>query len=178
VLCKTTAGPLFVDIFPEWAPVGAARFVSLVDSGALDGQAIWRAHRGFLVQFGIPATHELRRYVSRLPQLSDDPSHRIPFVDGTLSFAGSGADSRSYELFLSLGGQPGLGRAPWETPFGRIAREVSRTTLHSFFTGYGAFGYHTISALAAQPSAARRTERTERTSHASLPTHRTQSLPR
>lgn len=58
--CNTTAGYMSTKIFPAWAPVGAARFLELVDGGFLDGQALWRAIPGFLVQFGIPSSREKR----------------------------------------------------------------------------------------------------------------------
>lgn len=68
--------------------------------------------------------------------LRDDRGFRIPFRDGTLSFAGSGRHSRGFELFLTLGRQRGLGKSPWETPFGRVVEGIE--TLHRIYSGVSA----------------------------------------
>ncbi len=53
VACQTTKGPLQLEIWREWAPRGADRFVELVRDGFFTEIAFFRCVRGFLTQFGI-----------------------------------------------------------------------------------------------------------------------------
>ena len=51
------------------------------------------------------ASQEKRQAILKMDPLVDDPHQSIPFLDGTLAFAGSGKNSRREEVFLSLGHQ-------------------------------------------------------------------------
>ncbi|KAH8063524.1 hypothetical protein JL722_2699 [Aureococcus anophagefferens] len=42
-----------VEVHPDWAPLGAARFVELVEEQFFDGVAFFRVIGGFMAQFGI-----------------------------------------------------------------------------------------------------------------------------
>eukprot|EP00040_Diaphanoeca_grandis_P044829 m.13748 g.13748 ORF g.13748 m.13748 type:complete len:244 (+) comp9834_c0_seq1:282-1013(+) len=141
VTCTTTAGPIEIEIYPHWSPLGATRFLHLVELGIFDNASFWRAVPRFVVQFGIPSTREKLKTINNLPRLEDEPNIGIPFTDGTLAFAGSGKNSRSDEVFFSLGYQRGLGRSPWETAFGRITRKSGLESLHHISTQYGDMPY-------------------------------------
>ena len=55
--------------------------------------------------------------------IDDDPhpDPRIPFVEGTISFAGSGPNSRSSHLFISYSStNEHFGTMLWETPVGSV----------------------------------------------------------
>jgi len=137
VTCFTTAGTMQIEIYPHWSPLGAFRFIHLVESGMFDNTSFWRAVPRFVVQFGIPDTKLKRTAVNRLALLEDEPNIGIQFTDGTISFAGSGKNSRLNQVFFSLGHQPRLGHSPWETAFGRITRGEGLKTLHNINTKYG-----------------------------------------
>jgi cyclophilin family peptidyl-prolyl cis-trans isomerase len=111
-------------VHPEWAPLGAARFLDLVRARALDGTVLYRVVKNFLVQFGVPATAEGRAFVQGLPVLKDDAPQRPPpqprFRRGMVSFAGGGKDSRRADMFIAFSDSESLGRMPWETPFGIV----------------------------------------------------------
>lgn len=54
VCCRTTVGPLLIAVHPSWAPIGAARFMDMVQSKFFSSQVpLFRALKGFLVQFGL-----------------------------------------------------------------------------------------------------------------------------
>jgi cyclophilin family peptidyl-prolyl cis-trans isomerase len=74
--------------------------------------------KGFLVQFGITYNKNLKNQ----PHIPDDPQKDppIPFDTGIISFAGSGPNSRTSQLFIAYGPNRGLGRELWETPLGRV----------------------------------------------------------
>ena len=108
---------MLIDVHEEWAPKGALRFLELTESGAFDATAFFRAIAGFLVQFGIPHSDELReRWLGKT--IEDDPDLSIPITRGIISFAGSGANSRDTQVFLPFEHISYLGKAPWERPFG------------------------------------------------------------
>ena len=137
VTCQTTKGNFSIVMHREWAPRGYDRFLELVEAGFFDNQLVYRAMPGFLVQFGVAADPAVQARWSdkRIP---DDPQQNIPFKRGTVSFAGSGADSRSTHVFISLepNGQ-GLGGEEHERPFGRIEDSAEQRVIESFFSGYG-----------------------------------------
>ena len=135
VLCKTTVGDIYIDIHEKWSPNGAKRFLKLISLNFFNNMALYRAVPRFLIQFGIPSNMASS---NELKSINDDPSMHIPFEDGTLSYAGSGPNSRTTELFFSLGKQSFLGKSPWETPFGRI-QPKSLSKLHKINTEYGDF---------------------------------------
>jgi peptidyl-prolyl cis-trans isomerase A (cyclophilin A) len=99
VTLETTRGEVVVEVFPGWAPKGAERFRELVADGFYDGCRFFRVVPGFVVQFGIngdPAVH-----AKWDDKIADDPVTQSN-KRGTLTFATSGPDSRTTQLFISL----------------------------------------------------------------------------
>ena len=126
--CTSTKGPLAIEMHPEWAPLGAQRFLSLVADGAFDGTAIYRVvKRGNepeAVQFGVIKDEEKRRKWQSQARLKDDVQFFSSpnFHKGMISFAGGGPNTRGSDVFITFltGNANGTPRAPWETPFGII----------------------------------------------------------
>ncbi|CAK0809821.1 unnamed protein product [Prorocentrum cordatum] len=134
VSCDTTIGQIDIEIFREWSPKGADHFLELVQDGWYTDIALFRAVPNFLVQFGINTDASMRQKWER-KTIDDDPSQNIAFERGTVSYAGSGPNSRGTHVFFSLGAIP-LGESPWETPFGRVAAH-SLEVMDKIYTGYG-----------------------------------------
>lgn len=65
------------------------------------------------------------------PQL--DPP--IPFDEGVISFAGSGPNSRSSQLFIAYRPANSLGKQLWETPIGTVIEGME--TIRSLNSDYG-----------------------------------------
>ena len=62
VLSPGKKGVLRMMVYPEWAPLGAARFRELVETSFFDGCRFFRVIPGFMAQFGIsgnPTTSRL-----------------------------------------------------------------------------------------------------------------------
>lgn len=56
----------------------------------------------------------------------------MPFREGYMSFAGSGPNSRTSQLFIAYDRAGGLGTSPWETPFGEVVEGMENVrSLHS-----------------------------------------------
>ena len=133
---KVGDGKIVIELFDDAAPLGVERVIKLAETGFLDGLPFFRAIPGFLIQFGISPDAEKQAAAERLGNIQDDPKpQNVPFVDGIVSFAGYGKDSRSTHLFLTLGSQPGLGRSPWEVPVGKVVSGLD--VMHGIYTGYG-----------------------------------------
>jgi len=129
----STKGSMVLDINPAWAPLGAQRFLDLVDSGYYTDIAVYRAVPNFLVQFGVSNSPEMQAFT----RIADDPLIGKPVVKGAVCFAASGANTRRCTICIFLGDYSSvLGKNPWETPIGML-REPYFPVLDSLFTGYG-----------------------------------------
>mmetsp|Transcript_98395 Transcript_98395/g.212161 ORF Transcript_98395/g.212161 Transcript_98395/m.212161 type:complete len:468 (-) Transcript_98395:140-1543(-) len=130
VRLETTVGVIDIIVRPDWAPHGTRRFLELAHSGDLQELAFYRAIKGCIVQFGLPA----KRY---WPPLPDDPPTGVPFLLGAVSFAAIGENSRRSTLFICIGDMSHmLGQKSWETPIGAVA-ESSLDILEHIDTSYG-----------------------------------------
>mmetsp|Transcript_41878 Transcript_41878/g.76551 ORF Transcript_41878/g.76551 Transcript_41878/m.76551 type:complete len:319 (+) Transcript_41878:112-1068(+) len=132
----------YLDILvkPYWSPRGAARFLELVRDKYYDGAAFNRVVPKFLTQFGIGKDFATRTKERELTIWDDFPKD-VKFEAGTMSFAGSGHDSRTTEIFIVM---PGVDQAQldkfgensWETPFA-IIEDVNKSGLKKIYSGYG-----------------------------------------
>lgn len=89
------------------------------------------------MQFGISYTQDkdLRQFARQT--LKDDPQLDPPieFAEGVVSYAGSGPNSRSSDLFIAYGPIKSLGKELWETPIGTVIEGME--TVRKFYSGYG-----------------------------------------
>jgi peptidyl-prolyl cis-trans isomerase A (cyclophilin A) len=90
---------------PEWAPLGAARFRELVESGFYDDTRFFRVLDGmydiWIAQFGINGDPGVQaKWDSK--RIQDDPV-KASNKRGTLAFAMSGRNTRTTQLFLNFG---------------------------------------------------------------------------
>lgn len=92
-------------------------------------------------QFGI-AKDYFTRTKERELTIWDDFRKNIAFEPGTMSFAGSGHDSRTTEIFIVMPGAAKeqlnkFGENSWETPFAVIEGDVEKSALKKIYSGYG-----------------------------------------
>lgn len=122
IRCGTTKGDFVAKFYHDWSPHGYDRATALFQKGFYDHSHFFRVVPKFLVQFGISYTDSkaLKAYANT--PIPDDPvpNPKIPFHKGTMSFAGSGPNSRTSQMFVSYGDSTALGRELWETPFGEV----------------------------------------------------------
>lgn len=124
VECKTTHGPITIDVRERWGPLGAAQYLSLVDQEFFSDLAFFRVAPRYITQFGAKLRENNHATVSTI---KDDKSlwGKRDMDFGYLFFAGSGVNSRHDQMVLALCEQAGciqtaLGKAPWEVPIGKI----------------------------------------------------------
>jgi cyclophilin family peptidyl-prolyl cis-trans isomerase len=135
---------LDIEVHPSWSPRGASRFLQLVRQHYYDGVALNRVVPKFLTQFGISADYDQRTEFRGKTILDDDPpleEPKIRFSPGTLSYAGSGPDSRTAEIFVVMPGTEQsqleyFGKNPWETPFAIVKGLVEESPVAGWYS-YG-----------------------------------------
>lgn len=114
---ETTAGPFTVEVHRDWAPYGADRFFQLTRIGFFDDVAFFRVMPDFVVQFGLHGDPKVNT-VWRPERFPDDPV-KTSNRPGTLTFATSGPNSRTTQLFINLKPNPGLDGQGF-SPFGEV----------------------------------------------------------
>ena len=122
---STTAGDFTIQLDRALSPSGVTRFLELVEDGIFTDQLIYRVEPGFVIQFGVASDpmkqHQWDPQVGApIAPIPDEPN-RQQFRSGSVSFAGSGLNTRSCHIFIAL--EPGgtmLGEAPHETVLGNI----------------------------------------------------------
>ncbi len=132
VKLETTKGAVVVEVHRDWAPRGADRFYNLVKLGYFDDIAFFRAVDNFMVQFGIHGNPAVARAWKGSP-IADDPRTQAN-KRGTISFANSGPDTRTTQVFINYRAHPQLDTMGF-TPFGEIVEGMD--VVDSLYTGYG-----------------------------------------
>jgi cyclophilin family peptidyl-prolyl cis-trans isomerase len=129
---ETTAGDFVIEVHPDWAPNGAARFLELVREKYYDDSRFFRAVAGKWIQFGIAGDPKIsQKWRDRT--IPDDPvreSNRRGFV----AFAFTTPGTRSSQVYINLvdnTNQDAQGFAP----FGRVVQGME--VVDKIYTGYG-----------------------------------------
>ena len=97
-----------IKVHPDWAPLGAARFKDMIEQDFFKGVRFFRVVSGFMAQFGIHPKPALAAEWKE-KKLKDDPVVESN-KRGYISFATSGADSRTTQMFINV--TPALNPVP------------------------------------------------------------------
>jgi peptidyl-prolyl cis-trans isomerase A (cyclophilin A) len=135
---ETTRGNFVVEVHPEWAPKGAERFKELVTSGYYDGCKFFRVIDGFMVQFGINGSGALNAEW-REKRIPDDPVTQKN-TRGRITFATSGPNSRTTQVFINFDNNTAGGPGPdldgmGFAPFGEVVEGMD--VVDKLYDGYG-----------------------------------------
>lgn len=129
---ETTEGAFVVQVHRAWAPLGADRFYNLAKLHYYDGVGFFRAIDGFMVQFGLHGDPAVTRAWRTVPIEDDPPSQSNG--RGTVTFATSGPDSRTTQIFINYGNNVQLDRMGF-APFGEVTEGMD--VVESLYKGYG-----------------------------------------
>jgi peptidyl-prolyl cis-trans isomerase A (cyclophilin A) len=128
----TSKGPFTVEVHRDWAPNGADRFYELVKSGFFDQNRFFRVVPKFVVQWGIQGDPAVQAKW-RDKNIPDDPATQSNQT-GTITFATSGPNTRTTQLFINLGNNPSLDGQGF-APFGQVISGLN--VVESLYSGYG-----------------------------------------
>jgi peptidyl-prolyl cis-trans isomerase A (cyclophilin A) len=132
VVFTTTKGEFEIKVQRDWAPIGADRFYNLVKIGYYDDAAFFRVVDGFMVQFGISSYGAVNEKW-REAKIQDDPNKQ-PNTRGRISFATSGPNSRTGQVFINFVDNKNLDGMGF-SPFGEVTKGME--IVDSLFKGYG-----------------------------------------
>lgn len=117
VALDTSAGRIVIQVNRKLAPNGADRFYRLIKADYYKHAKFFRIVPGFVVQFGMAADPELtNKWKQR--QIPDDPVVGSNTA-GTVTFAKSGPNSRTTQIFINLADNKRLDSMTF-APFGKV----------------------------------------------------------
>lgn len=128
----TSEGSFVVEVYPEWAPIGARRFREAVEAGIYNEARFFRVIPDFVVQFGIPGDPEVAKQW-RERTIQDEPV-KTSNARGTVTFAMSSApNSRTTQVFINLRDNTQLDAMGF-APFGKVVKGMD--VVESFNSEY------------------------------------------
>lgn len=128
----TTKGDFVVLVHRDWSPKGADRFYELVKMHFYDDNYFFRVLPGFIVQWGINGDPKVSKDWSVLT-IADDPP-KVSNKRGTVTFATSGPNSRTTQVFINLNDNARLDSRGF-TPFGEVSEGMG--VVERLYSGYG-----------------------------------------
>ena len=135
VLLQTSKGDVTIDVTRAWSPRGADRFYDLVKGGFYDGAKFFRVIRSprpFMAQFGINGNPAVTAKWADA-NIADDPVTQHN-TRGMISFATSGPNTRSTQLFINYGDNSRLDASGF-SPFGIVSSGME--VVDQFYADYG-----------------------------------------
>jgi peptidyl-prolyl cis-trans isomerase A (cyclophilin A) len=153
----STQQTFVVEIKPDWAPIGAARFRAMLENAFLVQAPFFRTIDHFMTQFGLPAdpgdNHKLAEPAANKKfsdSIADEANADFSGAGGHarksgekksksnsrgyLSFAHAGAGSRTTQMFINFKDNASLDRQGF-TPFGRVVEGME--VVDRIYSGYG-----------------------------------------
>jgi peptidyl-prolyl cis-trans isomerase A (cyclophilin A) len=130
---ETTRGDFTVEVVRDWAPRGSDRFYELIDRRFFDGARFYRVVKKFVAQFGTSKDPKANQLWSQLKLLDDraKQSNQRGFV----SFAQSGPNSRTTQMFVNLTDNSKLLDKSGFVPFGKVVSGMDM--VDQLYSGYG-----------------------------------------
>ncbi len=129
---QTTAGDFVIEAHRDWAPLGVDRLHQLVSDGYFDDSRFFRVVPGFIAQFGVAGDPKVAT-ASRGRTIPDDAVKQSN-MRGFVSYAMTGPDTRSTQMFISLADNSRLD-AQGFAPIGRVVEGMD--VVDKLYSGYG-----------------------------------------
>jgi peptidyl-prolyl cis-trans isomerase A (cyclophilin A) len=127
----TTKGDFVVEVSRDSAPLGADRFYNLVRIRFFTNVSFYRVLPS-LIQFGASPSPEVAK--AWVPaRIHDDPV-KLHNVEGTITFANGGPNTRTTQLFINLQDNTGYDSQNF-APIGKVTEGMD--VVKSLYSGYG-----------------------------------------
>jgi peptidyl-prolyl cis-trans isomerase A (cyclophilin A) len=127
----TSKGEFIIEVIRSFSPNGADRFYNLVKNGYYDNCKFFRVVPNFMVQFGMNGDPNINRVWSEA-KFPDDKT-KISNFKGNITFATSGPNSRTAQVFINLKDNDFLDKD--FAPFGRVVKGMK--VVESLYKEYG-----------------------------------------
>jgi peptidyl-prolyl cis-trans isomerase A (cyclophilin A) len=137
-LFRTTQGDFVIEVNRDWSPLGADRLYQLLMTRFYDNNGFFRVQKGYVVQFGICDNKEVNNFWDR-HIIADEPVVARN-LQGTLSYARDGVNSRTVQLFINLKDNPKLDTVNYNglRGFPPVAKIISGfEVIEKLYGGYG-----------------------------------------
>jgi cyclophilin family peptidyl-prolyl cis-trans isomerase len=128
---ETSKGDFVMEVHEDWAPIGAKRFLELVNDKFFDGARFFRIVPNFVVQFGLAASPAQSKKWDKM--LDDDPVLRTNSI-GTVAFATAGPNTRTTQLFINMRSNQMLDDQGF-APFAKVTEGMD--VVERFYAAYG-----------------------------------------
>ncbi len=132
VAVETSQGELVIAVHPEWAPLGAERFLTLVESGYYDDARFHRVVPDFIVQWGLAGDPALTAEWMNA-YIPDDPVVASN-TRGRIAFAFTAPGTRATQVYINLVDNVRLDSTGF-APFGEVVRGME--VVDALYSGYG-----------------------------------------
>ncbi len=115
-------GTFVVEVHPEWAPLAAAQFRTIVESGIYNEARFFRVVPGFVVQWGIPGDPEKAAEWDK--RNIADELVKTPNERGTIVYAmvGGQKDTRTSQVYINLADNTQRLDHLGFAPFGKVVK--------------------------------------------------------
>mmetsp|Transcript_40512 Transcript_40512/g.77393 ORF Transcript_40512/g.77393 Transcript_40512/m.77393 type:complete len:208 (+) Transcript_40512:50-673(+) len=132
VLGKGEYGSFTMEVHPEWAPLGAARFKELVETSFFPAVRFFRVVPNFVVQWGIHGDVDTQAQW-RDATIKDEPTIESN-KKGYVTFAKSGPDTRTTQMFINYKDNANLDAMGFP-PFAKVIDGMD--VVEAIYSGYG-----------------------------------------
>lgn len=126
-----------IQLYPDWSPIGVERFEELTRARFWQEVRIFRIVPGFVSQFGISSNPSTQEEWSK--QITDDPVIGSN-VRGTVTFATSGKNTRTTQIFINTSDNQFLDTQGF-SPIGQVLEAGEgyggMEIVDEFYDGYG-----------------------------------------
>lgn len=126
-----------IQLHPDWSPIGVKRFEELTRADFWQEVRIFRIVPGFVSQFGISSDPSTQQEWSK--QITDDPVVGSN-VRGTVTFATSGKNTRTTQIFINTSDNQFLDTQGF-SPIGQVLKAGEgyggMEIVDEFYDGYG-----------------------------------------
>lgn len=132
VRVETSEGAFVLAVHRDWSPIGADRFLELVESGYYDDARFHRVVADFIVQWGLAGDPELtarwqNEYIEDDPVVSSNTRGRI-------AYAFTDPGTRATQIYINLVDNVRLDSAGF-APFGEVVEGMD--VVDRLYSGYG-----------------------------------------
>ncbi|WP_317854332.1 peptidylprolyl isomerase [Chakrabartyella piscis] len=100
VLIETNMGDIWLQLYPEEAPLAVENFKALIASGYYDGIIFHRVMDNFMIQGGDPTGTGMGGESAYGEKFPDEISPNLHFYRGALAMANSGANTNGSQFFI------------------------------------------------------------------------------